>query len=72
MKNNSNIDNNIDDNQKYNLDELIEKKDNVIDNQFDMIKNIQKGQIENSMEKTDKKSNIDNIVCLAATTPFGD
>jgi len=41
---------------------LIEKKDNVIDNQFDMIKNIQKGQIENSMEKTDKKSNIDNNI----------
>ena len=63
MKNNTNLENNDDDNQKYNLDELIEKKDNVIDNQFDMIKNNQKGQIESSMEKTDKKSNIDNNIC---------
>ena len=43
----NNINNNFE-NNKFGLDDdLIEKNDNLIDNQFDMIKNIQKSQIEN-------------------------
>ena len=62
MKNNMNENHNEDDNNKYNLDDLIEKKDNVIDNQLDIIKHIQQRQIEDMMDKTDKSSNTDNII----------
>ena len=71
MKKNAEINNNnniIEDNQKFDLDDdFIEKKDNVIDNQLDMIKTIQQRQIENMIDKTDKtdkineNSKIDNI-----------
>ena len=56
--NNDNITNN-----KYGLDDdLIEKKDNIIDNQFDLIKNIQKRAIENISvyKNTEDENNFNN------------
>ena len=56
--------NNIENNQFGLDDELIEKNDSIIDNQFDMIKNIQKRAIENlSYNKNNEEDNtIDNII----------
>ena len=57
MKKNEEMNNNnLNDNQKYKLDdEFIENKDNVIDNQLDLIKNIQQRQMENMLDNTDKE-----------------
>ena len=57
MKKNAEMNNN-DENQKYKFDdEFIENKDNAIDNQIDIIKNIQQRQMENMMDKTEREQN---------------
>ena len=59
------INNNYIENNQFGLDdELIEKNDSIINNQFDMIKNIQKRAIENlSYNKhTEDENTIDNII----------
>ena len=54
--------NNNKENNKFGLDdELIEKNDNIINNQLDMIKNIQKSQIENLNDNKIKEKE-DNII----------
>ena len=62
MKKNAEMNNiNKENEQKYNFDdEFIENKDNAIDNQLDIIKNIQQKQMENLMDKTDKIQNNSN------------
>ena len=64
-ENNLNINDNNFQYNKFGLDdELIEKNDNIIDNQFDMIKNIQKSQIENlnyNINKKEYNNNTNNI-----------
>ena len=58
MKKNEETKNIIENNQKYNLeDDFIENKDNAIESQLDLIKNIQQRQIENLMDKTENEDN---------------
>ena len=62
MQNQEQNKDNIIENEKFGLDdELIEKNDNIIDNQLDMIKNIQKSQIENLNENKTKEKEINKI-----------
>ena len=58
MKKNEETKNIIENNQKYNLeDDFIENKDNAIESQLDLIKNIQQRQIENLLDKTENEDN---------------
>ena len=58
MKKNEETKNIIENDQKYNLeDDFIENKDNAIESQLDLIKNIQQRQIENLMDKTENEDN---------------